>query len=198
MRDPLRSIAPLTLGGVLCVLLAIGAGCGESPEVSAPMPTTDVSAGVAASDTSSPASPAPESVPTESAAADIDTTTTPPSREGYESSVRSGRWVLVERRDQSLVVLVAGGGCNTFNGYRLRQESAVVRLDVFNTVLTPRSPEPGGPRYACTTEFSGSRQEIALSRPLGDAEVIGGCAAEESADEDLTCQMLRRLAQHTR
>lgn len=197
-----RGIGRIGLHTMLGVALILCAGCGQpsggaaGPATSIPTSTMPPKEAVAESVTPkwAPAEPlAPDSLE-----ADVDTTTAPTAREGYESSVATGRWLLIERRQQSLVVLVAEGGCSKFNGYRLHQESTAVRLDVFNTVLTPRPTEPGGTRYACTTEFRGSKQEVPLPHPLGDAEVVGGCADEQSTDEDKTCQMLRRLAQHLR
>ncbi len=119
----------------------------------------------------------------------VDTTTAAVEQEGYAAVLTPVDWLPLRTGGQQLEVIALKSGCSRFNGYRLRQTSSEVRLEVVNTALTPK-----GLPYACTAELGVAKHTIELPEPIGDARLVGGCGPESLAGEGRSCSRLRQSA----
>ena len=119
-----------------------------------------------------------------------DTTTAPAEQEGYTASLGAADWLLLSEDDNRLEVLATGGGCSRINGYRVRQTPQEAEMEVVNTVFVSN-----GLPFACTSDLRFTKHMIELPKPLGEATVSGGCAADPVDGEGRTCKNLRSVAE---
>ena len=115
----------------------------------------------------------------------MDTTAQPKNREGYKARLDKADWLLREQRGNVLKIVVAGGGCIEYNGYRVRQNGTDVHLEVFNTVY---DPDRG---HGCLSYFRRANETVVLPEPVAGAEVHGGCPDTQTANEGTYCKALR-------
>jgi hypothetical protein len=116
----------------------------------------------------------------------VDTTTAPAPVAGYQTTVEAVDWLLLDRKERSLEVVVAGGGCSNFNGVTVRQTATRVEVSVLNTVHSPV-----GLAHVCHLNFLATKREVVLPEPLRDAVIVGGCPANETGSEGQHCRLLR-------